>query len=170
MEQISGRFGILTGANRSVWAMALLLAVAVCDPPGALEAGTPVVDALAQGTVVQFSGKEAISKPFDFDVTIATNDKNLNLGLAVGQPIAVTVAPGRVVSGMIERVEQVDGLGAQGLYRLQIVPSAARLTYRTTSRTFYGKNAIDIAAQLLNEAGVGNVEIRIATTDRKSVV
>ena len=43
----------------------------------AMAAGNPVVDALMQGTVVQFSGKEAISQPFDFDVTIATSDKNL---------------------------------------------------------------------------------------------
>lgn len=126
-------------------------------------AGNPVVDVLAQGTVVQFSGKEAVSQPFDFDVTIAANDKNLNLALAVGQPIAMAVAPGRLVSGMIERVEQVDGPGAQGLYRLQIVPSAKRLKYSRTSRTFYGKSATEIASLLLDEAGVRNVEMRIST-------
>lgn len=131
-------------------------------PAAARAAGNPVVDALAQGTVLQFSGKEAISQPFDFDVTLSTNDKNLNLALAVGQPIAIPVAPGRLVAGMIERIEQIDGPGAQGLYRLQIVPSAARLKYRSTSRTIYGKTVNEVATQVLNEAGIGNVELRVA--------
>lgn len=125
-------------------------------------AGNPSLEALAQGSVVQWSGKEAVSQLFVFEVTIATNDKALNLGLAVGQPITITVAPGRVVSGMVERIEQVDGPGAQGLYRLQIVPSIARLKYRSTSRTFYGKNAVEMASLLLGEAGVTNVDIRIS--------
>ena len=104
-------------------------------------AGNPAVDALAQGSVVQWSGKEAVSQPFVFEVTIATNDKALNLGLVAGQPITMTVAPGRVVSGMVERIEQVDGPGAQGLYRVQLVPSVQRLKYRSASRTFYGKSS-----------------------------
>lgn len=127
-------------------------------------AANPVVDALAQGTVVQFSGTEAISQPFNFDVLVSTNEKNLNLAGAVGQPIALNIAPGRPVSGMVERIEQVDGPGAQGFYRLQIVPSVARLKYRTTSRTFYDKRVTEIAGQLLSEAGVSNVELRIAAS------
>lgn len=144
----------------------VLFGVALCAsvPAAARAAGNPVVDALAQGTVVQFSGTEAISRPFDFDVTVSINEKNLNFAGAVGQPIALTLAPGRSVSGMIERIEQVDGPGAQGLYRLQIIPSAARLKYRTTSRTFYGKTVIDIATQVLSEAGIGNMDARVAAS------
>lgn len=127
-------------------------------------AGNPSLEALAQGSVVQWSGKEAVSQLFVFEVTIATNDKTLNLGLAVGQPITITVAPGRVVSGMVERIEQVDGPGAQGLYRVQLVPSVQRLKYRSTSRTFYGKSSLDIASALLAEAGVTNVEMRIGVS------
>ena len=37
-------------------------------------AGNPVVDALAQGAVVQYSGKEAVSNGYDFELTIATGD------------------------------------------------------------------------------------------------
>ncbi len=144
----------------------VLLFVGLCFglPVMAHAAGNPVVDTLAQGTVVQFSGEEAISQPFDFDVTIATNEKALNMALAVGQPVTLTVASGRVVTGMIERIEQVDGPGSQGLYRLQIVPGLQRLQYRTASRTFYGKNVADLATQLLSEAGITQVELRIAGT------
>lgn len=133
-------------------------------PATVCAAGNPAVDALAQGSVVQLSGKETVSRPFVFEVTIATNDKALNLGLVAGQPITMTVAPGRVVSGMVERIEQIDGPGAQGLYRVQLVPSVQRLKYRSTSRTFYGKSSLDIASTLLAEAGVTNVEMRIGAS------
>lgn len=149
--------------RRVICCLWLGVALSANVPDTVHAAGNPVMDALAQGSVVQWSGKEAVSQPFAFEVTIATNDKALNLGLAVGQPITITVAPGRVVSGMVERIEQVDGPGAQGLYRLQIVPGAKRLKYSSASRTFYGKSATEIASLLLGEGGVTNVEMRIST-------
>ena len=131
--------------------------------PGiALAGANPVVDALAAGTVVQFSGKEAVSQTYEFDVMVATSDKNLNLSLALGQPIAVPVAAGRAIVGMIERIEQIDGAAAQGLYRLRIVSGLNRLKYRSANRTFYLKKVSDIVQQVLKDAGVSNVEFRLA--------
>ena len=137
--------------------------------PGiALAGANPIVDALAAGTVVQFSGKEAVSQAYEFDVTVATSDKNLNMALALGQSIALAAAPGRTIVGMIERIEQMDGAGAQGLYRLRIVSSMNRLKYRSASRTFYGRNVGDIVAQVLSEAGIpkSNVEFRIGASQQ----
>lgn len=148
--------------------LALLLVLTVAPAIGVAAdgqaAGNPVVEALTKGSVVQFTGKEGISTPFEFDITVATGDKTLNVGMAVGQPIAIGVAAGRVVSGMVERAEQVDGPGSPGLYRLHLVPSAGRLKYRATSRTFYDKRVTDIVSQLLEEAGVANVELRVAVS------
>lgn len=140
----------------------VLVGLCVGGPITAYGAGNPVVDTLAQGTVLQFTGQEAISQPFQFDVTIGTNDKSLNMAIAVGQPIAVNLAPGRVLTGIVERLEQIDGPGSQGLYRLRIVPGLQRLQYRTTSRTLYGKNIADVTTQLLNEAGLTQIELRLA--------
>lgn len=125
-------------------------------------AGNQTVDALSQAAVVQYSGNEALSDPFAFDITVASGDRALNFTQAVGQPLTIAVAPGRVVSGMIEGVEQVDGPGPQGLYRLRLVPSLDRLKYRSTSRTFYGMTALDVVKTLLNEAGVTNFEFRVS--------
>ena len=130
-------------------------------PSIALAGANPVVDALAAGTVVQFTGSELVSQSYEFDVTVATTDKNLTLASALGQPVSVPVAAGRAIVGMIERIEQVDGPGAQGLYRLRIVSSLNRLKYRSTSRTFYNKKVSDMVLQILNEAGVSNVELRL---------
>lgn len=140
----------------------VLAGLCVAFPAGVMAAGNPVVDALALGSVVQWSGREAVSEPFAFDVTIATKDKALNVGLAVGQPLAIAVAPGRSLSGMIESIEQVDSAEAQGLYRLRIAPGLGRLKYESTSRTFANMNPAQIATSLLNEAGITNAEFRLA--------
>ena len=124
-------------------------------------AGNPALDTLAQGTVVQFSGKEAVSEPFVFELTLAANDKTINFALVVGQPFTMAVASGRIVSGMIERIEQLESPTVQGHYRLRLVPSLNRLKYRSTSRTFYGMTTIDVVKALLTEAGVTNVEFRV---------
>lgn len=142
-----------------------VLGIGLCMvvPPHAGAAGNPTIDALSQGAVVQFIGKEAVSVPFSFEVTIATKDKGLNVGLAIGQPITLTVAPGRTVSGMVEGLEQFDNAAAQGLYRLRLTSSLERLQYRSASRTFYSMDAVQIAMGVLKEAGVANVETRIGT-------
>ncbi len=124
-------------------------------------AGNPALDTLAQGTVVQFSGKEAVSEPFSFDLTIAANDKAINFSLVVGQPFTMAVAPGRTVSGMVESIEQLESPTVQGHYRLRLGPSLNRLKYRSTSRTFYGMTVLDVVKMLLNEAGVTNAEYRV---------
>jgi len=142
----------------------LMLGVALCAsvPTTVRAVGNPVVDALAQGTVVQFSGKEAVSEPFIFDLTIAANDKAINFSLVVGQPLTMAVAPGRIVSGIVESIEQLESPTVQGHYRLRLVPSLNRLKYRSTSRTFYGMTVLDVVKTLLNEAGVANIESRVA--------
>ena len=142
----------------------LMLMVALCAsiPATVRAAGNPALDSLAQGTVVQFSGKEAVSEPFTFDLTIAANDKAVNFSLVVGQSFTTAVAPGRIVSGMVESIEQLESPTAQGQYRLRLVPSLNRLKYRSTSRTFYGMTVLDVVKTLLNEAGVTNTEYRVA--------
>ncbi len=146
------------------YTLTLLFGLALHHPPVLCAAGNPVLDALAQGSVVQLSGKEAVSEPFAFDVTIATADKALNVSSAVGQPFAVALLPGRTASGMIESVEQVDHAASQGLYRIRLVSPLQRLHYRSTSRSFYNMNAIQIATAVMNEAGITNVEVRVGAT------
>jgi hypothetical protein len=142
----------------------LLTGLCVILPLICQAAGNPTVDALSQGTVIQFSGKEAVSEPFAFDVTLATGDKALNFAQIVGQPLTIVVAPGRVASGMVESIEQVDHAAAQGQYRIRLAPALNRLKHRSASRTFYNVAAPQIVTAVLNEAGVQNVELRIAAS------
>ena len=144
--------------------LCLLGLLSLMIPRVALAGANAIVDALAAGTVVQFSGKEAVSQSYEFDVTVTTGDKNLNLALALGQPISLPVAAGRTLVGMIERIEQVDGAAAQGFYHLHIVSGLNRLKYRSANRTFYAMKVTDIVTQVMRDAGIANAEFRLSSS------
>jgi type VI secretion system secreted protein VgrG len=124
-------------------------------------ATNPDLAALSQGSVVQFTGTERISQPFAFDFDLTVPHAALNFANVVGQPLKLTVAPGRAIGGMVDRIEQVGVSGRQGQYRVRIVPALNRLSFRITSRTFADMNPVQIVNGLLNEAGVSGIETRI---------
>jgi len=78
--------------------------------------------------------------------------------------LQLTVAPGRVVAGMVENLEQLGATRRQGRYRVRIVPTLNRLAYRITSRTFAEMNSVQIVSSLLNDAGIPGLETRIGSS------
>ena len=119
------------------------------------------LEALSQGSVVQFTGTERISQPFAFDIELTVAHPALNFASVVGQPLRLGVAPSRTVAGMVESIEQVGVSGRQGRYRVRIVPALNRLSFRITSRTFADMTPVEIVNGLLNEAGMPGTETRI---------
>lgn len=59
----------------------------------------PDLAALSQGSVVQFTGTERISPPFAFNIEVIAPHPAVNFANLVGQPLELTVAPGRMVAG-----------------------------------------------------------------------
>ena len=127
-------------------------------------ATNPDLAALLQAKVVQFTGTEHISRPFAFDIEITVPNPALKFTNIVGQPLQLTVAPGRVVAGMVENLEQLGATRRQGRYRVRIVPTLNRLAYRITSRTFAEMNSVQIVSSLLNDAGIPGLETRIGSS------
>ena len=76
--------------------LALLLVIT-----GQIQAAiNPDLTALAQGSVVQFTGAERISQPFTFDIDLTVAHPALNFANIVGHTLQVTVAEGKTVSGI----------------------------------------------------------------------
>ena len=73
----------------------------------------PELAALAQGSVVQFTGFECISQPLVFEIDLTVAHPALNFANVVRQPLQVTVARGKTVAGMVERIEQLGAAGHQ---------------------------------------------------------
>ena len=104
-----------------------ILCLNLGNPSSTPAAPNPDLDALSQGSVMQFSGTERISQPFVFDLDITAPRAALNFDNIVGRPFQIAVAQGRTVAGMVERMEQIGASGPQGQYRIRLVPALNRL-------------------------------------------
>lgn len=119
--------------------------------------------ALAQGSVLQFTGTERISQPFAFEIDLTVPHPALNFANIVGHPLQLTVTRGKTIVGMVERIEQLGVARRQGQYRVRMTPALGRLEYRRTSRTFGDMNPVQIVQGLLNEAGISGFETRLSS-------
>ena len=127
--------------------------------PFELSAGSYESPAL---TVLSFRGREAISRAFSFEITVAASpdvDPATIEPDLLGRPACLTMQAGgsspRLVRGVVAAVSALSvAHGGRVVYRLRIVPALWLLKKRTTSRIFQDKTVPEIVAAVLDKAGV----------------
>jgi type VI secretion system secreted protein VgrG len=127
--------------------------------PFELSAGPYESPALA---VLSFRGREAISRAFSFEITVAASPEVDSATIEpdlLGRPACLTMQAGasapRLVRGVVAAVSALSvAHGGRGVYRLRIVPALWVLKKRTTSRIFQDKTVPEIVAAVLDGAGV----------------
>ncbi|MFO0606710.1 MAG: type VI secretion system tip protein TssI/VgrG [Polyangiales bacterium] len=112
--------------------------------------------------VVGFRGREAVSRPYRWDVTVDVADVDheaveaMLLGARASLSIPLRDAAPRVVHGVIASVAHVD-VAPDGLHlrlRLRVVPRLWLLSRNRVSRVFQDMTASEVVAEVLGEAGV----------------
>jgi type VI secretion system secreted protein VgrG len=109
--------------------------------------------------VARFSGQEAVSELFQFDVTVVSEDAGISFSDAVGQKAKLTLqADGepRFVHGIVARFEQGEAGKKLTHYRVTVVPKAWRLLHRHDCRIFQEKSVPDIVKAVLEGAGLSS--------------
>ena len=108
--------------------------------------------------VLDFSGDEAISQPFNFQLEIASEEGELNFADIIGKHALLTChGPDdieRYANGIISRIEQLTSGRRFTTYQLELVPQIALLGYRYNSRIFQNLTVQDIIQQVLNDASI----------------
>lgn len=107
--------------------------------------------------VARFSGHEAVSDLFQFDITVVSEDPAIAFADAIGKPALLTLLGSgepRFVHGMVARFEQGDAGKKLTSYRVTLVPKAWRLLHRADCRIFQEKSAPDIIKAVLEGAGL----------------
>jgi type VI secretion system secreted protein VgrG len=106
--------------------------------------------------LVGFSGSEAISRPFNFQLELEADNKNqqeIAFDKLLGQKITVQLAQAdnkpRYFSGICSRFSQGERSTVFTAYRLEIVPQFWLLTHISQSRTFQQLAVPDILKQVL---------------------
>ncbi|HWB07619.1 MAG TPA: type VI secretion system tip protein TssI/VgrG [Pirellulales bacterium] len=106
--------------------------------------------------LVGFSGSEAISRPFSFQLELKADNKNqqdIAFDKLLGQKITVQLTQAdnkpRYFSGICSRFSQGEKGTIFTAYRLEIVPQFWLLTHVSQSRTFQQLSVPDILKQVL---------------------
>lgn len=105
--------------------------------------------------VLEFTGKEAISQPYRFNLELVSERPDLDLeSLLHRQAFLGFDAQGAGVHGQIYRVAQGDSGKRLTRYQISLVPHLAYLGQRLNQRIFQHKSVPAIIALLLKEHGI----------------
>ena len=105
--------------------------------------------------VLAFSGREAISQPYRFDLELVSEQPDLDLQALLHKPSFLAFDPaGMGIHGLVHRIAQGESGKRQTRYRLTLVPQLAYLAHRTNQRIFQHLTVPQIVAQVLEEHGI----------------
>jgi len=111
----------------------------------------------AELRVLRMHGEEGISRLFQFELELVSENAAIPFPNVVGQPATLTFSTqsaDRHVNGIVSRFEQ----GAVGerftKYQLQLVPRVWRLQHRLDCRIFQNHSTLEIVQEVLQAAGI----------------
>ena len=130
----------------------------VSEPPFRLDvAGLP--DSLE---VLAFTGREAISEPFVFDLELLIDDPVLDLASLLYRPASLHFGPaGNHVHGQLHELVQCDPASGPRLCQVRLGPKLACLDQRFSQRIFSGRSVPQILDQVLKEHGITGKDRRL---------
>jgi type VI secretion system secreted protein VgrG len=116
-----------------------------------------------------FSGSEGISKLFQFQLDMLSEDFDISFDAIVGQQVTVSVklADGsseRYFNGYVSRFAQLPGEDRLARYQADVVPWMWFLTRTADCRIFQNKNVPDIVQQVFRDFGFQDFEVRLQGT------
>lgn len=105
--------------------------------------------------VLEFTGKEAISQPYRFDIELVSDRPDIELeSLLHRQAFLSFDAQGSGIHGQIYRVGQGDSGTRLTRYQVSLVPNFAYLGHRFNQRIFQRKSVPAIIEEVLKKHGI----------------
>ena len=119
---------------------------------------TFTTDAFPQETfrVLSFSGEEALSQPYVFELVLVSDDHELDLEALLEASAALTLRSlngERVIHGVIEEAQHLLAGRHYSHYRVKLVPVHALLNHTRDLRIFQSKTTREIIDAVVKDAG-----------------
>tara|TARA_R100000541_G_scaffold13610_5_gene22668 strand:- start:11901 stop:13976 length:2076 start_codon:yes stop_codon:yes gene_type:complete len=105
--------------------------------------------------ILAFTGREAISQPYRFDLELVSERPDLALQSLLHKSAYLSFSPaGDGIHGLIHRVAQAESGKRLTRYRVTLVPQLDYLAHRTDQRIFQHLTVPQIIAQVLEGHGI----------------
>jgi len=121
--------------------------------------------------VDRFTGREAISDLFRFDVDFLSTASHVELKTLVGEEVTLrlTLPDGgsRALHGIVTRARQLGGDGGLARYSLTLEPWMHALTQRRDSYVFQDKTVLEIVAEILADYPLANYRFDVGAMPSK---
>ncbi len=115
--------------------------------------------------VADFTGEEQISQLYQFELTLMSDDPEIDFGSVVNQPATFTMMrrdEKHPIHGLVANFEQGSHSADQYMYRATLVPRLWRLSLTHQSRIFQDMTVEDIVRQVLKESGLTSQDFRFS--------
>lgn len=113
-----------------------------------------------------FTGSEAISRPFHFELDLVAEKDNLNYTQLIGNPVTFRVRRSddsgfRPFHGHVTRFVQMPGESRMGRYQASVDPWLWFLTRTSDCKIFQNKSVPEIVEQIFQDFGFTNYELKL---------
>ncbi len=105
-----------------------------------------------------FTGREAVSRLFDFRLTTLSEDTAIDFTQIIGQSVTINVTQAddsqRYFNGIVSHFACTGKEGDMTRYELQVVPKLWTLTRYADCRIFHNKDVTEIVKSVLDDRGI----------------
>lgn len=118
-------------------------------------------------SVVSFRGTEAISRLFEFDITLASQDPEIDLKAVLQNPATLTIVHGieeLPIHGVLARFEQLHEVKQHAFYRAVLVPKLWIAGLYRENQIFLDKTVPQVIEEVLKQAGMSGQDYEMNLT------
>jgi type VI secretion system secreted protein VgrG len=107
--------------------------------------------------VLGFSGRESLSRLFEFEVSLVTSNASIDIGTVIGDSCSIQFSRGGTTEfygGVVESFAALGTRAGSALYRATVVPVVSLLRKSTDLKIFQGKSVPEILDDVFLDAGL----------------
>ncbi|MTH48909.1 contractile injection system protein, VgrG/Pvc8 family, partial [Intestinirhabdus alba] len=113
--------------------------------------------------VEHFSGREALSEPYRYDIVFTSPDRDIEARQMLNQPATLTLGSGplqrlfagRRVHGVVTRFQRIGSSADQSVYQIVLEPFLSLLDRQFRSHRFFVNRSVpEVVTQVLQEHGL----------------
>lgn len=107
-------------------------------------------------SVVNFAGNEGISKLYEFEITLVSDEAEIDLQAILSNPATLYLRPDNKlpVHGIISNFEQLNEVDGKVFYKALLVPTAWQLTLYKVSEVYLDMTFPEILKKILEDTGL----------------